>query len=154
MATLTSKCATESTVVDRFGMLEQLLDDHINREAEHEAALDAAGRDLRAMINRHSDERRKEIDAAEAHQRRRKKIKTERARVRTLRAAQREAFILRCSGIVAIVAIIGILYATGGVNGWVAAPVVALADLFFIGNLVAYLTRNCKKRYRKKKKGV
>lgn len=134
-----------TAVIDRFSELEELINDHIEQESAQEAACEEAGRLLRAEINRHSAERRKEMDAAEAHQRR----EEERAHAATwkdfLREYQRETFIFRNYGSAAISATIGILYATGGVSLWLALTGIAANTAYFVHNTVAYATRNNRK---------
>lgn len=148
-----SKINMAHTVVDRFSELEGLITDHINQEAEQETALEAAARNLRAIVNHHSEERVKSFEAAEAHRRQheeeeahRRRCAAQRIRKAFFRRFQRDMFILRCFGCVAVVAVLSLLYIAGGMSGWLVAFLSAMTILSFVANIVAYFTRNRKKK--------
>ena len=84
MATMTTTNIA-SEITDRFGKLEQRIDDHINQEQAREAALDEMGRQMRVAINQHSDERVAAIDAVIEQM-----AACHRARVRALRKEQED----------------------------------------------------------------
>ena len=140
------------TGVDRFSELEGLITDHINQEAEQETAMDAAERELRAIVNHLSEERIKKFEAEEAHRQQREEEEAHRQRCEEERISQalrrrfqRDMFILRCFGCVAIVSVLALLYIAGGMSGWLVASLSALTILYFVANIVAYFTRNRKK---------
>lgn len=137
----TGACA----VVDRFGELEQRINDHINQEAAQEAAQDEAGRLLRAEINRHSEERCKAMEEVETHRQRSHKRAMAKLMREVRQDSQRDTFIRRNIGNVAITAGLGILYVTGGISLWLGLTVLAINAGLFACNIVAYATRNNKK---------
>lgn len=141
----TMKYSKGDAVVDRFKELENRIDEHIAQEAAVEAAQDAAGRELRVLINRHSEERCREIEAAEEFRRRERERAQAYSMMTAFREYQHDTFTHRNIGSAAITAALGILYATGGMSLWLAMSCLTINAALFIHNLVAYATRNNKK---------
>lgn len=128
----------QSTVItDRILELEGQLNEHIEQEAAREAAHDAAGREMRAMINQHSDECVAEMEAAYARQQRKE--------YRAFREAQREKFLIRNFMSLAIAALFAIGVAFEAVILDLGIVVTTVAILFCIGNFVVYTTMNNRK---------
>ena len=137
---------TTNTIASKFDELNRCLDDHIDQEAQLDADLDAQERDLREKVNRLTAERRAEIEAAEEDQRRQRAAERARNMNAALKAAQRNAFLIRTYCSMAIAAILSILYTIEAVAFWIAVTGIILAIVYFFNNLVAYATRNKKRR--------
>lgn len=120
----------------------------LNRRAakRREAAMDAQEREAREELNRLTAERRQKIEAAEATQRRQRQAESRRLSRKAKRDAQRKAFLIRSYGSLAVAAITSILFSVSALAFWLAMAGLILASVYFFGNLVAYATRNVKRR--------
>ena len=144
MATLTHVTDMASPVLDRFTELEHRLNDHIEQEVAQEDYHEEIGRQLRVMINHHSDERRKAMEEMEAQFRER----TNRgwaAIQRTIKDEQRKEFTRRNIAYAAVPAAIGFLFVTGGISLWLGLTGLVIDAGLLTCNIVAYTTRNNKK---------
>ena len=143
MATLTHLHDMASPVSDRYTELEHRLNDHIEQEAAQEDYHEEIGRQLRVMINHHSDERRKAMEEMEA-QFRESTNRGWAAIQRTINEEQRKSFTLRNIAYAAVPAALGLLFVTGGISLWFALTGIAIDAGLLIWNIVAYATRNKK----------
>ena len=145
MATLTHVTDMASPVSDRFTELEHRLNDHIEQEVAQEDYHEEIGRQLRVMINHHSDERRRAREEAEARRREQMKRGLAALRLTMKQDEQREAFIMRNNAYAAVTATLGLLFVTGGISLWLGLTGLVINAGLFTCNIVAYTTRNNKK---------
>lgn len=111
-----------------------------------EAAQDAADSRVYEDINRQGRENRAAIEQAQAKQQREEKITQTLANQEALQVKQWNSFMLRTYGTVLIAALFCYLFLHGGVQAWVAFPVMILAFVYIIVNFAAYITRNRKSK--------
>ena len=120
----------------------------LNRRAakRRDAAMDAQEREAREELNRLTAERRQKIEAAEAARRRQRQAERRRLFWEAKRTAQRKAFFIRSYGSLAVAAVTSILVSVSALASWLAMTGLILVSVYFFGNLVAYATRNVKRR--------
>lgn len=137
-------CISKSnTVVNRFDELENRLNDHIEQEVAQEDYHEEIGRQLRVMINQHSDERRRAMEEREAQFRESTK-RGWAALQRTIKDEQRKEFTLRNIAYAAVPAALGLLFVTGGISLWLGLTGLVIDAGLLSWNIVAYATRNKK----------
>lgn len=153
LTTIDETYSTNHAVTDSFAELERKIDDHINQELSQDGYHEEIGRQLRIQINKHSADRCREMEKneelrieTEISQFEQRQREIESIMKRATFEIQQDTFTHRNIACAAVTTGIGGLYLVGGIALWLALTGLAIIAGLFVHNLVAYATRNRKKR--------